>query len=310
MPDLRLADLLTALSVTTDLAMGQSRELAIRSCVVATAIARSIGLPEAEVSVVYYTTLLKHLGCTATSRGDPALRSRRAGDAPGRGADRPLQPEGGARVPARGGEGRGRRACRTRRESRDRRRGDGPRHHRGGLRGRRAHGGPVATGRGRPASTEREPRTLGRQADRAAFGPTISPSPRGSPSRRGRPCSSTHPRERRRRSRWSAADPEAGSIRRWQMPSRWWAPTSSGASKPGIRGPLSLPRNRAGPADRGSARAARPSVRGLRRPQDAVHAGPLVRGGRGRGDGGNAADFRTPSGSCSPVSCTTSAGPA
>ena len=73
MPDLRLADLLTALSVTTDLAMGQSRELAIRSCVVATAIARSIGLPEAEVSVVYYTTLLKHLGCTATSHEETQL---------------------------------------------------------------------------------------------------------------------------------------------------------------------------------------------------------------------------------------------
>jgi HD-GYP domain-containing protein (c-di-GMP phosphodiesterase class II) len=72
-PDLRLADLLAALSVTTDLAMGQSRELAIRSCVVATAIARSIGLPEAEVSVVYYTTLLKHLGCTATSHEETQL---------------------------------------------------------------------------------------------------------------------------------------------------------------------------------------------------------------------------------------------
>jgi hypothetical protein len=72
-PDLRLADLLAALSVTTDLAMGQSRELAIRSCVVATAIARRIGLPEAEVSVVYYTTLLKHLGCTATSHEETQL---------------------------------------------------------------------------------------------------------------------------------------------------------------------------------------------------------------------------------------------
>ena len=73
MPDLRLADLLAALSVTTDLAMGQSRELAIRACVVATAIARGMGLPEAEVSVVYFTTLLKHLGCTATSHDETQL---------------------------------------------------------------------------------------------------------------------------------------------------------------------------------------------------------------------------------------------
>lgn len=73
MPDLRLADLLAALSVTTDLAMGQSREQAIRACIVGTAIARRMGLPEAEVSVVYYTSLLKHLGCTATSHEETQL---------------------------------------------------------------------------------------------------------------------------------------------------------------------------------------------------------------------------------------------
>ena len=73
MPDLRLADLLAAMSVTTDLAMGQSREQAIRACVLGTAIARRMGLPEAEVGVVYYTTLLKHLGCTATSHEETQL---------------------------------------------------------------------------------------------------------------------------------------------------------------------------------------------------------------------------------------------
>lgn len=65
-PDLRLADLLAALSVTTDLAMGQPPEKAIRACLVATEIARRLDLPEHLVSDVYYTTLLKHLGCTAT----------------------------------------------------------------------------------------------------------------------------------------------------------------------------------------------------------------------------------------------------
>ncbi len=64
--ELRLADLLAALSVTTDLAMGQPEEKAIRACVVATEIARRLDLPEHEVSDVYYTTLLKHLGCTAS----------------------------------------------------------------------------------------------------------------------------------------------------------------------------------------------------------------------------------------------------
>jgi HD-GYP domain-containing protein (c-di-GMP phosphodiesterase class II) len=65
--ELRLADLLAALSLTTDLAMGQPPEKAIRACVVATELARHMGMSEPEVADVYWTTLLKHLGCTATS---------------------------------------------------------------------------------------------------------------------------------------------------------------------------------------------------------------------------------------------------
>ena len=64
--ELRLADLLAALSLTTDLAMGQQPEKAIRAAVVATEIGRHMALGEAEIADVYYTTLLKHLGCTAT----------------------------------------------------------------------------------------------------------------------------------------------------------------------------------------------------------------------------------------------------
>lgn len=65
--ELRLGDLLAALSLTTDLAMGQPPEKAIRAAVVATEVARRMGLPEPQVTDAYYTTLLKHLGCTATS---------------------------------------------------------------------------------------------------------------------------------------------------------------------------------------------------------------------------------------------------
>ena len=73
-PDaLRLADLLAALSLTTDLAMGQPPEKAIRACVLATEMARQMGASEPEVACVYYTTLLKHLGCTATSHEEAAL---------------------------------------------------------------------------------------------------------------------------------------------------------------------------------------------------------------------------------------------
>lgn len=71
--ELRLADLLAALSLTTDLAMGQAPEKAIRAAVVAVEVARRMGLPDPEVADVYYTTLLKHLGCTATSHEEVDL---------------------------------------------------------------------------------------------------------------------------------------------------------------------------------------------------------------------------------------------
>lgn len=69
----RLADLLTAVSVATDLGNGQEPEKAIRACLVATALARRMGTPEAEVSDVYYTALLRHLGCTATAHEEAWL---------------------------------------------------------------------------------------------------------------------------------------------------------------------------------------------------------------------------------------------
>jgi len=61
----RLADLLAALSVATDLGMGQEPEKAVRACVLATHLARSMDLPDRDVRDVYYSTLLQHLGCTA-----------------------------------------------------------------------------------------------------------------------------------------------------------------------------------------------------------------------------------------------------
>jgi putative nucleotidyltransferase with HDIG domain len=70
---LRLADLLAALSLSTDLAMGQPPEKAIRACVLATEMARHLDATEPEVACVYYTTLLKHLGCTATAHEESRL---------------------------------------------------------------------------------------------------------------------------------------------------------------------------------------------------------------------------------------------
>lgn len=73
---LRLADLFAALSVSTDLGMGQPPEKAIRSCLLATGLARAMDLPEAQVRDVYLASLLRHLGCTATA----ALEARLYGD--------------------------------------------------------------------------------------------------------------------------------------------------------------------------------------------------------------------------------------
>jgi HD-GYP domain-containing protein (c-di-GMP phosphodiesterase class II)/DNA-binding CsgD family transcriptional regulator len=71
--ELRLADLLCALSVSLDLAMDQAPEKSIRSCLVAVGLARRLGLPDAEVCDVYYATLLRHLGCTATTHEETYL---------------------------------------------------------------------------------------------------------------------------------------------------------------------------------------------------------------------------------------------
>jgi HD-GYP domain-containing protein (c-di-GMP phosphodiesterase class II)/DNA-binding CsgD family transcriptional regulator len=71
--DLRLADVLAALSVATDLGMGHEPEKAVRACLVATELARRCGLRTAQVRDVYYTSLLQHLGCTAPAHETTVL---------------------------------------------------------------------------------------------------------------------------------------------------------------------------------------------------------------------------------------------
>ena len=70
---MRLAGLIAALSQVTDLGMGQPPEDAIRSCLLATALARRMDLSERDVGDVYYTTLLQHIGCTAYAHETSAL---------------------------------------------------------------------------------------------------------------------------------------------------------------------------------------------------------------------------------------------
>ncbi len=74
--DPRLAEVVAALSLATDLGMGQPLQHALRTCVIATRLADAAGLAPADLPVVYYVGLLRYLGCTADAR----LMSAFAGD--------------------------------------------------------------------------------------------------------------------------------------------------------------------------------------------------------------------------------------
>ncbi len=56
---------MAALSLATDLGMGQPLEQALRTCLIALALGDRIGLKPEELSDVYYVALLRFLGCTA-----------------------------------------------------------------------------------------------------------------------------------------------------------------------------------------------------------------------------------------------------
>jgi HD-GYP domain-containing protein (c-di-GMP phosphodiesterase class II) len=72
-PGLRLADLLAALSIVADMGFGLPPQEAMRSCLVATAIGRKLGLPERDVHDAFYTALLMHIGCVSFSHETAAL---------------------------------------------------------------------------------------------------------------------------------------------------------------------------------------------------------------------------------------------
>src|ERR1700710_2508059 len=61
----RRADFLMVLAYATDLATGQSRDFALRSCVLATRIAELAGLVVHERRNVYHQALLRYIGCNA-----------------------------------------------------------------------------------------------------------------------------------------------------------------------------------------------------------------------------------------------------
>ena len=64
---LRLAELLAALSLATDLAHQVPAESALKDALLSVAFARHLGLAESDLSDVYYLALLYHLGCTGAA---------------------------------------------------------------------------------------------------------------------------------------------------------------------------------------------------------------------------------------------------
>jgi HD-GYP domain-containing protein (c-di-GMP phosphodiesterase class II) len=63
----RLAEVLGALSLTTDLGAGVPFEKGLRTCVVASLLADALGLRQGDRRAVYFAALLRSLGCTAHS---------------------------------------------------------------------------------------------------------------------------------------------------------------------------------------------------------------------------------------------------
>lgn len=62
---IRLAEVIAALSLATDLGMGQPMEYAQCVCVLSVRLGEALGLSESELREVYYLALLRHIGCNA-----------------------------------------------------------------------------------------------------------------------------------------------------------------------------------------------------------------------------------------------------
>ncbi len=62
-PDVRMAELLAALSLGIDLGFGQPMEHVLRQCLIALRLGEMIGLDQDERAIVYYAALLVNVGC-------------------------------------------------------------------------------------------------------------------------------------------------------------------------------------------------------------------------------------------------------
>ncbi len=73
----RLAELMAALSLATDLGLGQPLDHELGVCLAALELADRLGSTAEQSSAVYYVALLVHVGCTAAA---PHLASWVGGD--------------------------------------------------------------------------------------------------------------------------------------------------------------------------------------------------------------------------------------
>jgi len=67
--DVRLADLVAALSLGVDLGFGQPMEHVLRQCLIALRLGERVGLGESERATVYYAALLVNVGCHVRPSG-------------------------------------------------------------------------------------------------------------------------------------------------------------------------------------------------------------------------------------------------
>ena len=63
--DMRLAEIIAAISLATDLGMGQPMELGLRIAALGVDVGRRLGLGPEDLSDIYYLALIKHIGCTS-----------------------------------------------------------------------------------------------------------------------------------------------------------------------------------------------------------------------------------------------------
>src|SRR5437660_533618 len=68
----RLAEMVAALSLATDLGMGQPMEQALHTCLLSVGMGRELSLDGDRLSEVYYLALLRFVGCTSDAHEEAA----------------------------------------------------------------------------------------------------------------------------------------------------------------------------------------------------------------------------------------------